>query len=389
MVLLITIIIKLNAQVWTTVTTPSTTGIEDMAVANNKLYIAASNGVYSSTDGVTWTGTYTGMTVTAGYTFSSCIYNYNNIMYSGAMGKSYKSVDFGANWTIMTDASPSASAYNTSTYANGDTIYTGWGSSTGIKTSIDGGLSWTFKALPVIDKDIVTFNGAVYVKTQSGVFKSIDNATNFTQLAGGLPTFSGVVGALTLSNGVLLCAIYTYGLYVSSDEGTTWTQISTASGLTSNNVGSFHVEGGSVYLGCSTGEIFQSLNNGTTWTEITGINNGSPKKCFAIFNGELYAGGTYGLYKTTLGTSINENVQAIDVFSISPNPANNDVTITSQEIFNNATFKIYSVTGKLFIEKRLDGSKQQTISVTNLSNGIYVVEINQNGITLRQKIIKN
>jgi len=396
-ILTLALIIHLNAQTWTTITTPSTAGVAQMVVANNNLYLATRDGVFSSTDGTIWNNSSTGMTPAAGYYFNENIYNYNNVFYSGTSGSTlYKSVDFGANWTEIPGAKEQyTSPAFTAVYVKGDTIIIGLSKSLGIRKSYDGGTTWTSTGSAagfpeVVSRDIVELNGAIYVKTLKGIFKSTDMAASFTQLAGGLPTFSGSVGALTVSNGVLISTIYLLGTYISSDEGVTWTQISTAGGITSSNGRSLNVEGGKVYLGCASGIIFSSSDNGTTWTDITGTGIGilDQMSCFATFNGNLYAGSSNALYKTPLSTSVSENVQEENTFSIYPNPVNNLLTISNKKEFNNASIKIYNITGNLLLEKIIDGEKQQTIDMAFLSDGLYIIEVSQNYIISRQKVIK-
>ncbi|MFC1730068.1 T9SS type A sorting domain-containing protein [candidate division KSB1 bacterium] len=396
-ILMIALIGQLNAQTWTTVTTPSTAGVNHMLVANNKLFIATLYGMFSSTDGITWDSASTGMTPvlpSLGYYYVGNIYNYNNVLYSAIGGsKLYKSVDYGANWTEIPGVKEQFTSPSfTAVYVKGDTMIVGLDKSLGIRKSYDGGTTWTSTGSAasfheVVDRNIIELNGAIYVKTQKGVFKSTDMATSFTQLTGGLPTYSGSVGALTVSNGVLICTIYLVGTYISSDYGVTWTQTST----TIANGRGFHVEGGNVYLACAGAKIYSSSNNGTTWTDIsgTGIVGIGQMTNFAIFNGYLYVGSGDGLFKTPIGTPVNENVQAENSLSVYPNPVSNLLTISSTEKFNNCMIKMYGIRGELLIENRVDADNKHHIDMTNYSNGIYFIEVYHDKSVSRHKVIKN
>jgi predicted extracellular nuclease len=68
-------------------------------------------------------------------------------------------------------------------------------------------------------------------------------------------------------------------------------------------------------------------------------------------------------------TSINENKNELD-FSIYPNPVNSVVTISG---LNLEKAEIYSVNGKLI--KKVPLSVLNTIDVTDLENGIYVIKV--------------
>jgi len=377
--LLVVLVLGVNAQQWAVVPCPSALGVPHMDVANSNLYIATSYGVFATSDGTTWDSTSTGMTVMSGFTFSQNVYNYDNVMYSGAMGKLYQSVDFGANWSVLSGAEASASAYNSAVYASGDTIIAGWTSSTGVKTSVDGGATWSFTALPTVDRDIVNLNGNIYIKTQSGVYKSTDLCSSFTLLEGGLPVFAGSVGALTVSNDVLICAIYLYGVYISSDEGDTWTQISAGEGLPATiGAYSLHVENGVVYLGCAAGQAYMSTNNGSTWTDITGtgLNSTEQIKSFKVYNGKLYAGGGYALYETDLPSSISEGELLDNKFSFYPNPVNDILSISATENLDKSVIRMYSITGELLVDEIVDFGNSHNLDMSNYSNGIYIVEIN-------------
>ena len=390
-ILMIALIVQINAQTWTTVTTPSTSGVNHMLVANNKLYLATLGGVFSSTDGISWDSSSTGMTTIAmGYYYVENIYNYNNVLYSATGGsKLYKSVDYGANWTEIPGVKePFTSPTFTAVFVKGDTMIVGLNKSLGFRKSYDGGTTWTRTAISeVIDKNIIELNGAIFVKTQKGIFKSTDMATSFTQLTGGLPTYSGSIGALTESNGVLICTIYMLGsTYISSDYGVTWTQTPTAIAAGRG----LHAEGGNVYLGCA-GQVYSSSNDGTTWTDITGTGIGPLEQItnFAVFQGDLYAGTGTALYKTPISTSINE-IQAKSSYSVYPNPANEQLSI-SFDLKNSEvnSISLTDLNGRIVMHEIIQANQQQiTVSVSDLENGIYLL-YTDNGMLASRKIVVN
>ena len=85
------------------------------------------------------------------------------------------------------------------------------------------------------------------------------------------------------------------------------------------------------------------------------------------------------LLKTGLSEINNENIQ------IYPVPSNKHITITN--INANTNVSIYSIDGKLQMQKALnDGTN--SIGIGNLANGVYIVEIATPRGTVQRKLIK-
>ena len=82
--------------------------------------------------------------------------------------------------------------------------------------------------------------------------------------------------------------------------------------------------------------------------------------------------------------SINNNSLEEDLV-IYPNPAKDMVTVSSSIPLNNAKYTIYDITGKQILNASL---KSNTINVSKLSTGIYVLKITVDGKSKTQKIIK-
>ena len=80
----------------------------------------------------------------------------------------------------------------------------------------------------------------------------------------------------------------------------------------------------------------------------------------------------------TLSTNIND-VQQLS-FSIYPNPAKNQITISSNS--QNITTKILTLTGQKIIT-----STSTVINTSILKSGCYIVEVNSNNIIARKKLI--
>ncbi|MBP7496332.1 MAG: T9SS type A sorting domain-containing protein [Bacteroidales bacterium] len=391
LLIVLSLFVSVKAQQWTAITTPSTTGVDYLTVADNKLFLASKNGIFTSTDGTNWSNSSNGMTLTSGFTFSANIFNFNNVLYSGAMGTIYKSIDYGANWTKITGSAPSASALNTTLFVNGDTIYSGWKSSGMYSTA--NGTNWYQGtgdgiAGKSIDKDLVYHKGNIFVKTPSGVYKSTNKGNTFKLLTGGgLPAMSGNVGGLTVCNDVLICAVFLIGVYISIDEGVSWID-KTPSGVTLKNFNTLEVCNGTVYMGCTGGMVFKSNDNGYTWDNISGIGLGSDAiQCFEVYKGDLYAGGIGSLYKTSANTAINNQSKESSQFSVYPNPTFEQI-IVETNILNNSTFEILNIEGKIVY--RLDLLEKRTvIALNHLAEGLYYVKLKSLDGIFVKKFIKH
>jgi hypothetical protein len=74
--------------------------------------------------------------------------------------------------------------------------------------------------------------------------------------------------------------------------------------------------------------------------------------------------------------------------SIYPNPAKNQITISTAASLKNASVSIFDVTGRLVHEKNNLEGKSNVIDISNYDSGIYFFEINQSNEFIRAKVIK-
>jgi hypothetical protein len=76
-------------------------------------------------------------------------------------------------------------------------------------------------------------------------------------------------------------------------------------------------------------------------------------------------------------------------FSIYPNPVKQTLILNSLNGMGKVNFKIFSTEGKLLSTMSLDFENQTSIDVSNLSNGIYFLNIeDESGNTITKKFIK-
>ena len=80
-----------------------------------------------------------------------------------------------------------------------------------------------------------------------------------------------------------------------------------------------------------------------------------------------------------LSTSVSNN-EKIN-FKIYPNPAQNEIKITTSH--QNINITIFTITGKKIIE-----TNAKKINTSNFAKGCYIIEIkNKNGFSMRKKLI--
>jgi hypothetical protein len=85
--------------------------------------------------------------------------------------------------------------------------------------------------------------------------------------------------------------------------------------------------------------------------------------------------------------SVSQNLSKNALINFYPNPASNLVTLNIDNIDNqDLTLNIYNIMGSL-VKTEIFKQNQQQISVSDLSNGVYMVEIKSKERTEKQKLI--
>jgi len=92
------------------------------------------------------------------------------------------------------------------------------------------------------------------------------------------------------------------------------------------------------------------------------------------------ASSSYTFTSSVLGT----NNQA--TMSIFPNPASTQVTISQVPV--GATFKMIDLTGKVIMTAVVNNSTQ-LLDVSHLSNAMYFIQVENEGVVTTQKVIIN
>lgn len=100
------------------------------------------------------------------------------------------------------------------------------------------------------------------------------------------------------------------------------------------------------------------------------------------------AGGE-GRVFTIKNVLLNTEGELSNIIKIFPNPGNGNVTVSQLENFNNATMRLMNMTGQIIMEKTKISGDHFTFDISGKVNGIYFLEVDQNGSVSRVKLCKN
>lgn len=352
------------------------------AVSATTAWVAAADstnglgGVFKTTDGgLTWIPQNTSAFTTAGSSWCDGVHFFdanNGLAYGDPVGSNfeiYTTNDGGATWTAVPTANNPTVLASEWGYA-GSFAYAGnsfwFTTSKGkIYKTTDMGLTWTKLSSPLSDF------GAGVTTTNFGSLYFSDNNTGI------------IVGTKNTAT--------TYKIWTTTNGGTSWSTGVVYTGFTDMCYipGTTTLVSTSANTTTGAGSAY-SQDNGVTWTAIDAdVQHGVPAFLDATTG---WCGGfntdatTDGIYKFG-GDLATKKFDTTKNFKISPNPANSNVTISS-ELIDSCQLKVTDLMGKVVLEKTLTGL-QNTIDVNSLSSGAYFFTLNADGKTETVKIIKN
>jgi hypothetical protein len=112
---------------------------------------------------------------------------------------------------------------------------------------------------------------------------------------------------------------------------------------------------------------------------------------YAAFN---RSNGNFGIQDDTIGktsiiltdatTGINE--LSSNALFISPNPASTSIYVHAMNLNSNSMVSIYSITGELMLNEKLNANNQ--INISNLDKGVYLVQVSNSNQSFIKKFIK-
>lgn len=239
----------------------------------------------------------------------------------------------------------------------------------------------------------------IFVGTDDGKASvSQDGGASWTDISTGLPDrwFTKILASRENPNTVYLTVSgYRFGenighVYKSIDFGATWMDISTS--LPDIPVNDIEKDKfGNLFIATDVG-VLASKDEGLSWVALGEnlpsvvvpdlfIHEGSEYLYAATFGRSMYK---IDISNNILATTQNEFASEVKVF---PNPASDFVTVSIKDKMENPEIKMYDIMGKLVKQEQFESGNNLQFSVSNLSKGIYYLQISSNGKEMSKKLI--
>jgi len=307
----------------------------------------------------------------------------------------FLSTNSGASWSVTSLPRKSVNAL----LADGLNVFAGTFGALAFKTyvSTDDGATWnvtggqpasvsSVTALIRSDTNLIAGSeSGSFISTQ-GASWSLGNANTYvTSFAGiGSNVFMGSIAFFSGS-----------GVYRSTNHGSTWTELN--SGLTDTSVYALAASSTNLFAGTASG-VFLSSNNGASWTAVnTGLT--TPINALTVNGTMLFAGTDGGVWRrplTQMITSVQGNTlqlpTQISLEQNYPNPFNRTTQIDyelPQRSF--VTLKIYDVLGKeiatLVNSSREPGPYTTNWNAQNYPSGVYFYRLTAGSYTMTKKLV--
>jgi photosystem II stability/assembly factor-like uncharacterized protein len=318
---------------WTRTNGPEGVAMSSLANIDGIIYAGTQvNGMYASTDdGINWTATNTGIETLE----VTSIVNKPGYIFAGTFGGGvYRTTDGGQIWIapsngenlavlsmVIDDSYIFAGTVGNGVYRSSDngvtweqniSVFLGYGamcksgnkviasSSNYTLESTDHGENWNY--ITQLDgAEIFSYycdGDTIIAGGRNKIYKSIDNANNFTTINLNFPFGIVNIYSITAIEGTLFSATSYDGVYKSTDGGLNWSSANTGMGpkdvraITATNVST--LISGTNYVG-----IYRSTDLGSSWNKsITGFLAGSSILSLLVSEPSVYAGTRDGIYRT-------------------------------------------------------------------------------------------
>ena len=155
--------------------------------------------------------------------------------------------------------------------------------------------------------------------------------------------------------------------------------------------------------------VIYSSEDGVTFTEVPGATNtfaqvttgDSPPEQFMfaeitatfmrieVLNnyGDMFTGFAEIAFSGVANLGVNDNVLE-ETLSVYPNPARDFVTISNSTDVTINSIEIYDMNGRLVEQLKVNSSSDQTINVSELTTGMYLMNITSDQATVVKRLIK-
>jgi hypothetical protein len=351
-------------------------GVNCLTTDGSNIFAGSNNkGMFLTTNsGSSWAAVNTGLP--ANTSIKTIAISGSNI-FAGTNGGLFLSSNNGSSWSVNSGKSVNALAISGSNIFMG----TGAGGTGGVYLSTNNGSTWTSMGVGLPTNqgvDALTINGSkIFAATGTGVYESANNGSLWSK-NNSLPYIQN----FAVSGSNIFAGTLGSGIYLSTNNGGSWAAMNT--GLTNSYIESLAISGSNILAGTRDG-VFLSTNNGSLWTAFSsGLPTKTTIKSILINSSTIFIGtSTNGIWKQPLlSLGVIEEGREKGTISIYPNPATNELTITSISPIEKT--EVYNLTGVIqntFFNKN-------TIDILTLHTGIYFIKVySENGIYI-QKFVK-
>jgi fibronectin type 3 domain-containing protein len=263
-----------GASTWTSassglIATDSYVALASDPAGSGKMYAASASHLFASADnGATWLSS----TFTPGAPLTAIAIDPNSAttLFAATDGAGvYRSVDSGANWSVLGFAGQSVQGGLLVDPANSRHVWLG--TAAGVQVSSDAGATWTAAGALSQVRSLALSGGTLFASSNgAGVYRSVDAGNSWTAMAGSPAMTSGVV-AMAASGSQLLAAAYGgAGVFASADTGSTWTASIGLSAADTTALAMSPSNPAVLYAVAGYG-LSKSVDHGATWAASSGL----------------------------------------------------------------------------------------------------------------------
>lgn len=359
------------------------------SMASNQFFVFAGtggSGIYRSSDnGYTWNSINNG--IPGWYYFS--LLSSNDTLFAGSFGYVYFSTNNGNSWTDLNTGLGLNDDVN-ALARNGQYLYAGIVQK-GVYYHLLGSSTWNqsiagFHNSPTVN-DLLVIGSDIYAATDSGLYKSTNNAGSWNLLNNGLPSIICANKLIYDTNNNIILAGTNNGIFKSSDYGNSWS-ISNFGITGTAYIRCFAAINDTIFAGTND-NLFATTNQGSNWFP---FNNGLPSygvDPLVSFNHMLFAGTGSSIYRyRSLLTHVDFNKPVSVNISVYPNPCTEELKIEIPEEITVSSVSLYDNMGRKIIEIALI-EKSVVINMNSFERGIYFLRMECSDSSPIIKIFKN
>ena len=378
-------VLSMHAQ-WTEITSPTPANLWTMGWFTEDLGYMNSNAlVLKTTDGGdTWaTTTYQG-NVEGDFSFPTSTVGYM----AGFYDLIKKTTDAGNTWTSITINNQALPIYSVS-FVDANT---GWvtGINGFIRKTTNGGTSWTAQSTSGSPQlrhvHFVNANLGTAIGDNGAIRRTTNGGTTWSVVTGAPSTYLNDIFFLDANIGFIVGGQGT--ILKTTNGGANWAAMSSGTTEWLDAVCFRNEQEG--YVGGTSGFMMKTTNGGLTWTTEDNPFYFSTQHINDIAwktDHYLVIGDAGNITRSGADVGINDAASEGPVFDLRPNPASSSVTIRTREQMNGVRkVRVFDIGGALVRTVNLLTDQDQ-LDVTDLSDGLYLVEVHAGASVARQKLV--